>query len=89
VYLLVHAKPGARRPGFCGMHDGCIKIAVKEAPQDGRANDALRLLVADEFGLARRDVEVTAGESSRRKRLFLAGEPAALRQIIIDRLSHA
>lgn len=89
MYLLIHAKPGAKRPGFCGMHDGCIKIAVKEAPQDGRVNDALRRLVADEFGLARCDVEVTVGEASRRKRLFLTGEPAALRQTIIGRLSHA
>ncbi|MDX8412339.1 MAG: DUF167 domain-containing protein [Mariprofundaceae bacterium] len=89
VYLLIHARPGAKRTGFCGMHDGCLKIAVQAAPRDGRANEALRRFLATELGLARRDIEVTGGQSSRRKRLFLAGDPEALRRIILDRFRHA
>jgi uncharacterized protein (TIGR00251 family) len=89
VYLLIHAKPGAKHTGFCGMHDGCLKIAVQAAPQDGRANDALRRFLATELDLARRDIEVTGGQSSRRKRLFLTGDPEALRRTIVDRFRHA
>lgn len=87
VYLSIHVQPGAKRTAFCGMHDGCLKIAIAQSPQDGRANEALRGFVASEFGLGKRDVELASGATSRRKRLFLAGVPAALRQAIINRVS--
>ncbi|WP_066652015.1 MULTISPECIES: DUF167 domain-containing protein [Sphingomonas] len=48
------------------------------APVDGAANAALIALVAKIFGIARRDVTLIAGETSRLKRLRLSGAPQAL-----------
>lgn len=47
-------------------------------PVDGAANAALVTLVAKRFGVAKRDVTLVAGDTSRLKRLVIAGDPEAL-----------
>jgi len=79
LYVNIHAQPGARRPQLRGMHGDAVKIAVAEAAQDGKANEAIIRFVADALDLARAEVAVASGHSSRRKRLFLHGEQADLR----------
>ena len=48
--LRVKAQPRARRPGLQGLVAGVdgprIKVAVNEAPEDGRANRAICALLA-------------------------------------------
>lgn len=73
VYVKVHAQPGARKPQVRGMHGDAIKIAVREAARDGQANAALVHFLADALDRARKDIEVTSGHTSRRKRLFISG----------------
>jgi uncharacterized protein len=46
---------------------------VAAPPEDGRANDAVVRLLASTLGLARRDVEIVAGHSTRDKVVTLAG----------------
>ncbi len=79
LYLNVHAQPGARRPQLRGMHGDSVKIAVAEAPQDGKANAAIVELIRKALGLPKSDVEVASGHSSRRKRIFLHGSKTELR----------
>lgn len=55
-----------------------LKVRLRAAPEKGRANVALERLLADELGLARKDVRVTAGISSRRKTVTLTGDPASI-----------
>ena len=74
LYLNVHAQPGARRPQLRGLHGDALKIAVSEQAQDGRANEAICRFVADGLNLGNSDVELVAGQTSRRKRLFLHGD---------------
>jgi len=78
VRLTVHVRPGARRPGIGGTHDGALVVRVCEPASDGRANDAVVRAVADELGLARRAVRIVAGTHSRRKIVELDGDAAAL-----------
>lgn len=78
IYLNVHAQPGARRPRLRGMHGDALKIAISEPPLDGKANEAIVRFVADGLGLKTGDVELVAGQASRRKRVFLHGESAEL-----------
>jgi hypothetical protein len=59
---------------------------VRAAPFEGQANDALCRLVAHELGLAARQVEITAGEGARIKRLRIAGDPRML-DAVLDRLT--
>lgn len=50
-------------------------------PVEGAANDALVALVAKRFDVARRAVTLVSGETSRIKRLRIAGETTALAEI--------
>jgi uncharacterized protein (TIGR00251 family) len=60
-------QPRASRARIGPMHDGRIKIAVTAPPVDGEANAAVIELLSRRLGIARGDVAVVAGASSRRK----------------------
>lgn len=62
-------QPRAARARIGPMHDGRIKIAVTSPPVDGEANAAVIDLLARRLGIARGDIAVIAGASSRRKTL--------------------
>ena len=50
-----------------GVVDGVLRLRVTAAAVDGAANAALLQLLADELGIARRDVRLVAGALSRQK----------------------
>lgn len=75
----VHVRPGGRRDAVDGTFDGVLALRVSAPPVDGRANEAVRRLLADALGVARSDVEVVAGHGSRRKRVRIDGDEEVLR----------
>jgi len=83
LYLNVHAQPGARRAQLRGLHGDAVKIAIGEAAQDGKANKAITRVIAKALNLPVSDVEITSGMTSRRKRVFLRGASAELKQQIL------
>ena len=76
--LRVHVQPGARRTSPAGVHGSRLKLAVAAPANDGRANDALLVLVARMAGVPRRAVTVASGASARDKRLRIAGDAEAI-----------
>jgi uncharacterized protein YggU (UPF0235/DUF167 family) len=78
---------GDRIDGIACLADGTpvLKASVSALPEDGRANEALLRLLAQEWGLARRDLRLVAGAKSRSKSVHVAGDPAAL----MDRIGAA
>jgi uncharacterized protein (TIGR00251 family) len=72
VTIEILVQPRASRAKIGPMHDGRIKIAVTAPPVDGEANAAVIELLARRLGIARGDIEVIAGASSRRKTLRIA-----------------
>jgi uncharacterized protein len=73
VILDLHVQPGASRSEFAGEHGGRIKVRLAAPPVEGRANDALVEFLADYFEVPRRNVRITAGLKSRRKRVIVEG----------------
>lgn len=63
----MRAQPGARRQGLAGAWNGLPKFAVSAPPLDGRANEALALLLAEILGLRRAQVALARGATSRTK----------------------
>ena len=63
-----------------------LKARVRAAPFEGQANAALCRLLAHELAIAPRQVEITAGEGARIKRLRIAGDPRML-AAMLDRLT--
>jgi len=86
----IHVSPRARREGVggshvdalrdCvgGSHGDALRVAVRAAPEAGRANAACRAALAEAFGVARSEVLLDPRSSGRRKRVRVAGEPAHL-----------
>lgn len=82
VRLRVRLTPNASREEFGSLietPDGLAFAArVTAVPEEGRANDALRKLIAKKLGVAKSNVELIAGPKSRVKTLAVKGDPAAL-----------
>jgi uncharacterized protein len=76
--IRVKAVAGSRQSGIAGLLGDRLKIRVSAPPEGGRANDAVRQLLASSFGVAMRDVTLVSGASSREKVLDIRGEPIAL-----------
>lgn len=56
-----------------GVVDGALKVRVMAPAVEGAANTALIRVVADELGIARSDVRIVAGATSRRKLIVVDG----------------
>ncbi len=83
VRIAVRLAPKASRTAVTGLAreaDGgtVLKVTVTAAAEGGKANAALVRLLAGEWRVTRSAVAVTAGATSRRKTVHLAGDPAAL-----------
>jgi uncharacterized protein (TIGR00251 family) len=78
VSLSVKVHPRSRRPGVQGATGDRLRIAVTEPPEDGRANRAVCVVIADLLHVAPSAVIVTAGAASRDKTLRIAGDPTTL-----------
>ena len=72
----VRAQPRSSRSGLDGIVGDALKVRVKSAPVDGKANRELVEVLADAFGIAKSYVEFRGGETSKTKRLFLRGVSA-------------
>ena len=71
LFLNVRVVPGASKSGIVEIKDGRLKIRIAAVPEDGRANEELRLFLAKALGLPKRDIVIASGEKSRIKILRL------------------
>lgn len=69
--------PRAGRDEVAGERDGCVLVRVRAAAADGRANEAVRRLIADMLGVRAAEVELVRGQRSRRKTIRVAELTAA------------
>jgi uncharacterized protein (TIGR00251 family) len=80
--LKLRVSPRARRAAIVGRHGDAWKIRVAEAPEDGRANEAVLQLLAHTLGVPRARLTLVSGHSSRDKIVVLDG----LEQARVERL---
>jgi uncharacterized protein YggU (UPF0235/DUF167 family) len=71
--LRLRVSPGATRPGVVGRHGEGWKIRVAEAPERGRANDAVLALLARTLGVPRASLTLVSGHGARDKVVELDG----------------
>jgi uncharacterized protein (TIGR00251 family) len=69
VIVDIHVIPNASRTQADGEHDGALRVRLHAPPVDGKANLALQAWLADALGIAKRDVELIRGQTSKRKQL--------------------
>lgn len=73
MFVAVYVQPKASRNAVAGLHDGCLKIAVTTPPVDGKANAAVATFLAELLKVAKRDVRLHSGQTSRRKVFQVSG----------------
>ncbi len=71
--LPVYVQPGARRQRVVGVYGDAVKIAVNAPAEKGKANTAVRALIAREFGVRPAAVAIVSGATSRRKEVRVEG----------------
>ena len=79
VELFVYLQPRASRNRVAGIQGEELKIALTAPPVDGAANKACCLFIAKLCKIPRSRVLLTAGQTSRHKRLVLEG--AGIKQV--------
>jgi uncharacterized protein len=73
VRFAVRLTPRAAADRVDGVIDGVLRAKVQAPAVEGGANNALIRLIADELGVARRDVRIVAGAASRQKLVVVDG----------------
>jgi len=88
IEFRIRVTPRASRDALEGELDdgqgGALKVRVTAPPADGRANDAVRRLLAQRLNVAVSAVRILAGEQSRTKRVAIAGVTAAQVRNLIE-----
>lgn len=79
-WIAVH--PRSRRPRVGGLQGDALRVAVSEPPVEGRANEACRRALAAALAVGRGAVELDPAARSRRKRVQVSGDPAALAAVL-------
>jgi uncharacterized protein (TIGR00251 family) len=69
----VRLTPRASRDEILGFEGEVLRVRVKAAPVEGRANEALLRFLAEVLGLRRRQVRLVAGSRAREKVLAVEG----------------
>ncbi len=82
----VKAQPGSKRDEIRGIQGNALKVCVTQAPEKGKANKAIRKLLADSLGLQTSQVELLSGEASSQKKFLLRGVDLKTAQDTIERL---
>jgi uncharacterized protein len=71
--LAIRVQPRAKRTEIAGERGGAVVVRVAAPPVDGKANDAVRRLIAQRLGVPRSAVEIVRGESARDKLVRIEG----------------
>lgn len=82
VRLRIKADPKSRRPGITGLAPDTagprLRVAVTQAPEDGRATAAVCATLARALGLKSAAITLLQGAASRQKLLLISGDPPAI-----------
>ena len=90
VVLRVRLTPKAGKDAVDGAQntaDGpAVRMRVRAVPEDGQANRALELLVAEWLDMPKSSVAVASGAKSRIKSVTLAGNAARISALLADNI---
>jgi uncharacterized protein len=82
--VAIRVQASARKDAVVGMRDGVVVVRVTAPAIEGRANEAVRRLLAKRLGVARSSVTIVRGHRSRDKVVEIDGLDRAA---VIDALA--
>ncbi|MEO5857658.1 MAG: DUF167 domain-containing protein [Pyrinomonadaceae bacterium] len=79
ITFTVRVGPRASKNEIVGELEGSLKIRISAPPVDGAANEEVVKVLAKAFGVAKSNVTIVSGETSKTKRVSVIG--ATLEQL--------
>ena len=79
----VRAQPRSSRPGIDSVVGDAVKVRIRSAPVDDKANKELVETIAEAFGVPRSRVELRSGQTSKAKRVLVRGVSAGEAEAVI------
>ncbi|MCR9116220.1 MAG: DUF167 domain-containing protein [bacterium] len=73
VILPVRVRAGARADEVRGEHAGMLKVTVRQAPEKGKANQAIVALLAKKLNYHKYEVELVSGATNSQKAFLIRG----------------
>jgi uncharacterized protein (TIGR00251 family) len=73
IILKIKVEPRSSKSGVVGPYGDALKVKLNSPPVEGKANRELVEVLAREFGISRKDVEIISGQSSKNKTVRLIG----------------
>ena len=73
IHLTVKIVPGSSRTEIAGLYDNMLKIKVAAPPEKGKANKMLLEFLAKQLGLRKNALQITSGQTSAIKQIWLEG----------------
>lgn len=86
--MRIYLQPKASRDQFLGLHGAELKIAITAPPVDGKANAHLLKWLAKQCKVAKSQVQLLTGDTSRRKRVMIES-PNVIPQALAALLNEA
>lgn len=72
MMITLRVQPSAKRDEVVGfLADGSLKLRVTAPPEDGRANERVRTLLAETAGIKKQEVTIRSGHTSHIKHIEL------------------
>jgi uncharacterized protein len=69
----VRAQPGAKRTAVLGIRNGSLHVAVTAAPERGKANEAIIVVLAELLWCRKSTISLLSGLTSREKVFLIEG----------------
>ena len=69
MILLIRVKPNAKKNSVGGYIADRLIVSVQAPAVDGKANSAIKKVLAEHFEVKQRDIEIISGEKSRDKKI--------------------
>ena len=87
IILNLHIQPNAKKSAFAGEFGDSLKIRLAAPPVDGKANAALIAFLSQALKIPKSAFEILSGETSRQKRLKIAGDAEKIKNLLLHFLN--
>ena len=84
LVLTVKVQPGAKSDALAGVQGGALKIKLNAPAIEGRANEALRIFLAECFQTSKSKVEILHGQIGRLKQVRVTGARVSLESLFLQ-----
>lgn len=74
VVISIYVQPQAPKNQIIGEHNSELKIKIKSPPVDGKANETLIAFLSDQLNLAKKNIHLISGDTSRHKKVLIQSQ---------------